>query len=103
MKRIINGKVYDTKTAEHLAGFFNGLSSSDFDYVDEDLYRTKKGEFFLVGEGGAASKWGKPHGGGMIEGKGIKTLCQEEALEWCEEHNKTDVIIKYFSHLLIEA
>ena len=40
MKRIINGKSYNTETAEELARGDNGLYG-DFGYCRESLYRTK--------------------------------------------------------------
>ena len=47
MKKIINGKVYDTSTAERVGGWNNNCSTSDFGYCSEDLYRKRTGEFFL--------------------------------------------------------
>ena len=52
MKQIINGKKYDTETAERLACEDAGLPVNDFAYWCEELYRKKTGEFFLHGEGG---------------------------------------------------
>lgn len=49
MKRIIEGKMYNTDTAILIASNGSrGLSPSDFNYYDHDLYRKKTGEFFLV-------------------------------------------------------
>ena len=57
MKRIINRKVYDTETSEKLAEYDTpGIGSNDFRYMREALHRTKKGELFLAGEGGALTK-----------------------------------------------
>lgn len=47
MKRIINKKVYNTETATLIAETTNGLSYSDFNCIKEDLYRTKKGQYFI--------------------------------------------------------
>lgn len=52
MKKIINGKMYNTETATELGDFWNGLSTSDFRNLSETLYRKKNGEFFLYGQGG---------------------------------------------------
>lgn len=52
MKKIINGKKYDTDTAKEVGYSNNGLLSTDIDYIEETLYQKKTGEFFLYGEGG---------------------------------------------------
>ena len=38
MKKIVNGRLYDTDTAKMFGSWSNGLSSSDFHYCTEDLY-----------------------------------------------------------------
>ena len=56
MKRIVNGKKYDTETATPFGDYqFSG--PSDFSYVHEELYRKKNGEFFLRGEGDPMLKY----------------------------------------------
>lgn len=57
MKKIINGKMYNTETATELGDFWNGLSTSDFRNLSETLYRKKNGEFFLYGQGGAMTEY----------------------------------------------
>ena len=47
MKKIINSKKYDTKTAKEIGIYCASLSVSDFGYFEETLYRKKTGEFFL--------------------------------------------------------
>lgn len=46
MKKIINGKMYNTETAEFIDSYESGYPK-DFAYVYEALYRKKTGEFFL--------------------------------------------------------
>ena len=46
MKKIINGKLYDTETAECL-GFYQHFDGNTFHYLREALYRTKKGTYFI--------------------------------------------------------
>ena len=52
MKKIIEGKVYDTETADCAAEWSSPHTRSDFHYCEEGLYRTKKGTWFLAGEAG---------------------------------------------------
>ena len=43
MKKIINGKRYDTETAEKIGVWDNARSISDFDCCEETLYRKRTG------------------------------------------------------------
>ena len=87
MKKVINGKVYDTETAELVARWSNGQSTSDFDYCAEDLYRKRTGEFFIHGDGGASSKYAVSYGNGFWGGgEKITPLTYEAAQKWAEEH-----------------
>ena len=55
MKKIINGKMYNTETAKCLSEWCNG-HYGDLTYVEETLYRKRTGEYFLYGLSGAADK-----------------------------------------------
>ena len=46
MKKIIDGKMYDTETAQYICGY-NTEDKNDPDYKEEHLYRKKNGEFFV--------------------------------------------------------
>ena len=97
MKRVINGKVFNTRTAE-LLGTFHFGSPGDINYVNESLYRTKRGAFFLAGEGGANTKYSQQvDNNSWSGGKAIFPLTIEEALEWAETHDvSVEIIEKYF-------
>lgn len=43
MIKVIDGKRYNTETADCIATTFYGREPSEYDYYEEDLYRTKKG------------------------------------------------------------
>ena len=47
MKKIINGRLYNTDTAKLIGSWSNGLSSSDFHYCTEDIYQKQNGEYFF--------------------------------------------------------
>ncbi len=98
MKKIIGGKVYNTETATHIGTNSTHLHRGDFAYEDEDLYVTKKGAFFLQGEGGPMSRWSQPCGSnGCTGGSGIQALGTSEALEWCEQNDvDPEVIAEHF-------
>lgn len=99
MKKVIDGKLYNTETAELIHEWDNGGSSGDFDRCDATLYKTKSGAFFLAGSGGARSMWSQSLecGRSQCGGAGIRALTQAEALEWCENHGAdADLITEHF-------
>jgi hypothetical protein len=84
MKKIINGRLYNTSTAKRLAICENGLNTNDSGYCGEDLYLTKSGAYFLHGEGGGSSRYGEWHGNTGGWGEQIVPLTLAEAMEWAE-------------------
>ena len=96
MNKVIKGKRYDTNTAEEL-GIYQHLYPRDFNYMRETLYRKRTGEFFLFGEGGAASKYRERTTDGMwCGGEKIMPLTLKEAQEWSENHLDGDEYEKIF-------
>lgn len=90
MKKIINGKVYDTSTA-HFAGSWDNGVYGDLDSVSETLYRKRTGEFFILGEGGARTKYAKFSGDNRWSGGAqIIPLTWDSARQWAEEHLDPD-------------
>ena len=85
MKKIINGRKYDTETAKEVASTCGGEGPRDFSFFEETLYCKKTGEFFLAGHGGAASKYAKSCGQRQwCGGEAIIPLTEQEAKTWCE-------------------
>jgi hypothetical protein len=93
MKKIINGKVYDTETARQLGEYENDYPLYDFHWYSEQLYQKRTGEFFLFGEGHAASKYGLNEYGA---GKKIIPMSYTQAQKWAEEHLDADKYIGIF-------
>lgn len=97
MKRIIKNKLYDTDTAQRLGEYAPNPYISDFSYFCETLYRKKTGEFFLHGEGNAASKYSRSCGQNeTCGGEKIVPLTYAEAQAWAEEHLDGDDYIALF-------
>ena len=97
MKKVINGKRYDTETAALVAA--DSYSNyGDFGYWAEELYHTKKGNWFLVGEGGAMSPYARSVGQNETAGgEGITPLTWGKALVWLETHTSdADTFEEYF-------
>lgn len=87
MKKIINGKVYDTNSAKEMGSWGNGGTWRDFNHMEETLYRKKTGEFFLHGEGGPMTKYAQASGqNSWIAGDRIMPMTFAEARKWAEEH-----------------
>lgn len=87
MKKIINGKLYDTSTAKKVGEYEPSPYRSDFHFFCETLYQKKTGEFFLHGEGNAASKYSRSCGQNEWCGsEKIMPMTFKEAQEWAEEH-----------------
>ena len=83
-RAVIDGKIYDTETATHICECGNDYGRSDFKFVDQDLYRTPRGRFFLAGEGGPMSHWCRSVGDGYTGGCGIKQVCPGDARDYME-------------------
>jgi hypothetical protein len=97
MKKVIDGKMYNTDTATAIANWDNGYGRGDFKWCDEDLFVTKKGAYFVWGQGGALSRWSESCSDGERGGSGIKVLTANEAREWCETHDvDADFIAEHF-------
>lgn len=97
MKKVINGKVYDTSTAKKCGEYEPNPYRSDFNWFCEELYQKKTGEFFLYGEGNAASPYSKSCGQNEWCGsEAIKPMAYAEAQKWAEKHLDGDDYITIF-------
>lgn len=87
MRKIIDGKKYDTETAVEVGYYSNELSKRDFGWCEETLYRKRNGEFFLHGGGGGLSPYAHYFpDGSRCEGESIIPMTDTEAQRWCERH-----------------
>lgn len=87
MKRVINGKMYDTNTANEIAEtieYDNGTPK-----IWRTLYRKKNGEFFLHKE---------EHAFNDIYNS-IKPITENEAKEFAEKHLDGDGYEAIFGHV----
>ena len=82
MKKIINGKKYNTNTAKEIAHASANCDPSDFEFWRETLYKKKTGEFFLHGEGQGNSKYASHYGNSRGAGEEIIPMDENEAREW---------------------
>lgn len=99
MKKIINGKRYDTDTATLIGNAGYG-HPGDFEYWEENLYRKKTGEFFIHGEGGAMSKYSRKTGQNEWSGgEEIRPLTLREAQDWAEKYLDADEYEEIFGRI----
>lgn len=90
MKKIINGKLYNTDTARQIGSWESNVTDNLY-WVSETLCQKQRGEFFLYGEGGPGSKYAEPSGqGNWSSGEKIIPLSYDAAQAWAEKHLDTD-------------
>lgn len=100
MKKYINGRKYDTETAQAVGSWSNNRSYRDFSWCAETLYRKKTGEFFLHGEGGPMSSYAESvSDNSWSGGEEIRPLTFDEAREWAEEHLDGDEYEQIFGEI----
>lgn len=105
MKKIIDGKRYDTTTATEVAEWDNGLGYSDFKHCGETLYRTPRGNWFTVGYGGPMSRYARSTGTNSTSGSRdvFQVLTAAAAREWLERHGETAAIEQHFGAEIEDA
>lgn len=80
VRRVIDGKIYDTETAQQICGLPCWFNRTDFEWHDTALYRSPKGRYFVAGEGNAASMWSQPVGNNCRGGgRGLRAVDAAEA------------------------
>lgn len=97
MKKIINRKRYDTKTAQELCCYRHG---EGFSLVEEILYRKRTGEYFLYAYGGPMTKYAVYESCSTVRGgEEIRPLTEDEAHDWAEMHIDGDKYEEIFGEV----
>lgn len=97
MVKVINGKRYNTDTAEEIYCHGNGRSYRDFGYRYKTLYRTKSGAWFLHHEGGAMTDMATRCGNSYSGGADIEAISEDDAYKFLEAHSDSDKAAKAIS------
>jgi len=85
MKKVIDGKNYDTSNADEICDVPSSSAPGDYGWHETTLYRTAKGRFFIAGKGGPRSMWAESVGqNSWRAGQGIRTITVEEARQFME-------------------
>lgn len=91
MKKIINGKLYDTDTARELGVWSNTWDSRSWSYECETLYLKRTGEFFIHGHGGPQTKYAVSlDQNNWSSGEKIIPISREKAMEWAEKNLRAE-------------
>ena len=106
MKKIVGGKRYDTDTATLVGEYVYGKygNRGDLERIQEGLYRTKTGNYFVAGVGGPRTRYAvsisQNYWGGSED---IYPLSPEEALEWAQAYLEEYEIEKEFGSQIEDA
>jgi hypothetical protein len=103
MKKIMDRVIYDTEKAEQIAEYSSGHNPGDFEHFTETLYKTKKGNWFLHGEGGPSSPYTERVGSSTSGSEEIQPMDEDEVIEWCERRQMIDVLEKHFPNAIEAA
>jgi len=104
MKKIFDGKKYDTDTAECVHSWDNGRFGNDFRFRSKTLYHTPKGAWFLVHEGGPMTDMAVPCGSNSTSGSSsIEVVSEEDAFAFLCSHEGADQAEKYFPGKIQDA
>ena len=103
MKKIVNGLKYDTETSTCVAWVNNGYEEQNFNYWEEELYRTDNGSWFVRKAGGGNTQYATRYGNMRSSGELIEVLDEAKVKKWLEEHNKTEAYEKYFGNEIKDA
>lgn len=108
MIKVVDGKRYNTETAEKVFGYWNGCSRSDFRFRTKKLYRTKNGAWFIHHDGGALTDMAVSVGNNGTGGsEDIEPVCITDAQAFLEAHSDDEEALagleKYFHEKIIDA
>lgn len=103
MRQVIKGKVYNTETATLLHEWDNGASPG-FKYRSKVLYRSPRGAYFLVHEGGAMTDMAKAVENNAWTGSSsIEVVSSTDAMRFLESHEGSDVLLREFADQIEEG
>lgn len=105
MKRVIEGRRFDTETATLLASVSSTETRTSYSWWTEGLYRTpRSGAYFLAGEGHARSRYAVNLGGGQWgPGERIEPMTEAEAFAWAQRELPADQVEALFPGLIADA
>lgn len=92
MRKIIDGRTYNTSTAREVGAWENGRDYGDLGYCSETLYKTRRGAWFVHGEGGPQSAYSRRVDDSTIVGTSrLVAISEDEARDWVARKLDADV------------
>ena len=95
MKKIIDGKLYNTKTAIEIAEESFSYPG-DFHHTFQTLYKTKKGVYFFHGGGGPLTEWAESLGNNSTGGSENIWIPEENEMKNWLSQNDINKMIELF-------
>lgn len=98
MKKIIDGRHYNTETSARIAEIQEG-SREDLTCLDCALYRAVRSkDFFLAGYGGPLTAFGRKGASGFLEGsERVIPLSDAQALECIRKYADPEAILEHYA------
>lgn len=94
MKKIIDGKEYNTEIATKIAAYTAPYDRDDRLYYYEELYMISPSNYFLYGEGSACTRYAKKNQNGTKSfGKNIIPIDGDTVSDWIWYYSKCDGFI----------
>jgi len=103
MRKIIDGLKYDTEKADEIGWYENDYGRNDFKWWKATLYVTKKGNYFLHGEGGAMTRFSESAGNSSWGSEKLEPLTEAEAFEFSMNYLGVETTELYFKDMIEEA
>lgn len=104
MKRVIDGRIYDTAVAEPVHRWDNGRLDDDLHFEEAILYRTPKGAYFVCGAGGPLTDYAeRVDSSTMTAGIDLWAVDKDQAIEWLENRGGHEALVDLFVERLEDA
>lgn len=104
MIKNINGKMYNTETAESILFWSNGCSHSDFNYRSKELFKANDSSWFILHYGGANTDMAELQGSNASEGSSIEPISEKQAFQFVVDYNDgVDCLVRFFTDFLMNA
>ena len=101
-ENLIDEKEYDPAGSEKLGEWSPSELSGGFRFETETLYRTGKGNYFILRQGGLFSREHAFQGGETwYGGSSMRPVTEEEAYAWCCETGNYEAVDRHFFLLKI--
>ncbi len=96
-RKVINGKMYDTATAEKIAEDISEMQDAGHvDFCEITLYKTGKGAWFRVTYGWVQDGVRSRNEGWRFHRNEFRVLSDDEAREFLEKHSDAETIEAHF-------